>query len=77
MTEKPTGVSTTLKTIVIVQGVVIAILLFLFIYLSVTRTDTKELTSYEDCTQAEGSIIQESYPATCVAENGQRFVQPI
>jgi hypothetical protein len=33
-------------------------------------------TTYETCIAAQGSIIQESYPATCVTAKGDRFVQP-
>ena len=33
--------------------------------------------SYDDCIKAKGSIIQESYPATCVTRDNKRFVQPI
>jgi len=77
MIEKPPGVSKALKLIVIVQGIIIAILLFLFIYWSVTGVGLKQLSSYADCIQAKDSVIQESYPATCVAKNGQRFIQPL
>ena len=33
--------------------------------------------TYEECASLPNSIIQESYPATCVTADGQRFVQPI
>ena len=35
------------------------------------------IASYEDCITAKGSIVQESYPATCVTASDQRFTQPI
>ena len=34
------------------------------------------IDSYESCVSAKGSIIQGSYPATCVANDGSRFVEP-
>lgn len=36
-----------------------------------------EITNYEECIKSEGSRIQESYPATCVTKDNQRFTQPI
>lgn len=35
------------------------------------------IDSYESCVAANGSRIQESYPATCVTKSGARFIQPI
>lgn len=37
----------------------------------------KSIDSYESCIVAKGSIIQESYPATCITRLGTRFTQPI
>ena len=37
----------------------------------------KSVTSYESCASAKGSIIQESYPATCITRLGSRFNQYI
>src|SRR5690242_19880138 len=34
-------------------------------------------TSYQECVDAPGSLIQESYPATCVTKAGARFTQPL
>ena len=36
----------------------------------------KSIDSYESCVASKGSIIQESYPATCVTRLGSRFTQP-
>lgn len=36
-----------------------------------------EITSYEMCIKAKGSVIQESYPATCITKDGKRFIQPV
>jgi hypothetical protein len=33
--------------------------------------------NYEECIVYPGSVIQESYPSTCIAPNGDRFVQNI
>lgn len=35
------------------------------------------ITDYDSCITAPGSIIQESYPATCITRDGARFIQPI
>jgi hypothetical protein len=40
-------------------------------------TFLKSIDSYESCISANGSIIQESYPATCVTRIGTRFTQVI
>ena len=39
--------------------------------------NTPNVTKYNECVKAKGSIIQESYPTTCVTRNGQRFTQPL
>lgn len=40
-------------------------------------TTQPAVSSYEECTTSRGSIIQESYPATCITRDGKRFIQPI
>jgi len=35
----------------------------------------KSIDSYESCVSAKGSIIQESYPATCITSLGTRFTE--
>lgn len=37
----------------------------------------KSVSSYDSCAAAKGSIIQESYPATCVTRLGTHFTQHI
>lgn len=37
----------------------------------------KSINSYDSCVTAKGSLIQESYPATCVTSLNARFIQPI
>lgn len=44
---------------------------------SQSQNKTAKITTYEECTKAEGSKIQESYPATCVTKDNQRFTQPV
>ena len=34
------------------------------------------VTTYEECVKARGSVIQESFPPTCVTRDGKRFTQP-
>lgn len=36
----------------------------------------KAINSYESCLSAKGSLLQESYPATCVTRIGTHFTQP-
>lgn len=38
---------------------------------------SSQISSYEDCVNAKGSIVQMSYPATCVTVDGQRFTQTV
>lgn len=38
---------------------------------------SSQISSYEDCVNAKGSIVQESYPATCVTADEKRFIQPL
>lgn len=37
----------------------------------------QSIDSYEACIAAKGSIIQESYPATCITQNGDRYTETI
>ncbi len=37
----------------------------------------KSIDSYESCVTSPGSLIQESYPATCITKLGKNFVQNI
>jgi len=38
---------------------------------------TAKITNYDECLKADGSIVQDSYPATCVTRDKQRFTQPV
>lgn len=43
-----------------------------------TYNSTKAVVAtYDECTQLEGAIIQESYPSVCVAPSGNRFTQEV
>lgn len=35
------------------------------------------IASYDDCTKAKGSVIQESFPPVCVTKGGQQFTQEV
>ncbi len=35
--------------------------------------EAEKILTYAQCAKAEGSVIQESYPETCVTKDGQRF----
>lgn len=37
----------------------------------------KSIDSYKSCASAKSSLIQESYPATCITGLGARFTQPL
>lgn len=53
------------------------ILLALVGYKSYRDTQSlKSIDSYESCASSRGSLIQESYPATCVTRLGSHFIQP-
>lgn len=56
-------------------GLLFTILLFGAIML-VNKTSVL-ISSYADCLNAKGSLIQESYPSVCVTKSGQRFVQEL
>lgn len=74
-----TGIPTWLKWVFILETSLVVLLLSLFVILSVTGTSFKQqpITSYAECVVAKGSVIQESYPAKCVTDKGQTFIQPI
>lgn len=56
----------------------IFVLLTLVGYKSYSETKIlKSIDSYESCIAAKGSVIQESYPATCVTSLGSRFIEVI
>ena len=38
---------------------------------------SSQITSYEECVNAKGSIVTESYPAACITTSGQRFIQQL
>jgi len=44
---------------------------------SQTGKKVAKVTNYDECLKAEGSIVQDSYPATCITKGKQRFTQPI
>lgn len=38
--------------------------------------DAPKVADYTQCTKANGSTLQESYPEICVTKDGQRFQNP-
>lgn len=46
-------------------------------YFAYQEYTTPYVASYEQCVRSKGSVIQESYPATCITPNGKRFIQPV
>ena len=52
------------------------VLLSLVAYQKYTEYSSfRSIDSYESCAAAKGSVIQESYPATCITRLGSRFTQ--
>lgn len=47
----------------------------LFAYQEYTRAP--QVSSYEECIKIKGSVVQESYPSTCVTKDGKQFIQPL
>jgi hypothetical protein len=63
-----------------VLNLILIILVGAIIFLIVQNRQLKQQTqvkSYEECVAAVGSLLQTSYPATCVTKSGQQFIQPI
>lgn len=51
---------------------------FAYKYATVSKiANPSQVNTYADCVQAAGSIVQESYPATCVTKDAKRFVQTL
>ena len=59
--------------LLLVAGFVVGIFLGKQLY----SQNTAQIDSYDQCVAATGSIVQESYPATCITTSGQRFIQPL
>jgi len=72
-------ISPALKVVVIGQAGIIVLLLSLFIYFTLNGVPSSPstVTTYQECLDSFGSSLQESYPATCVTKNQERFVQPL
>ncbi|KKU83399.1 hypothetical protein A2973_04530 [Candidatus Gottesmanbacteria bacterium RIFCSPLOWO2_01_FULL_49_10] len=60
-----------------ILGIGITVGLFLGKTLKNPFTPKQSISSYEQCLEAKNSILQESYPATCITANGKRFTQPL
>ena len=43
----------------------------------ISLSSKQTIASYEECVKAKGSLVQESYPATCVTRDGTRFTQAL
>ena len=67
------------KKLVVGFSIVIALLLIAIGLLAyqVWQKQINQPSTYEECIKIPGSLVQESYPAICVAENGKSFVQPL
>lgn len=63
--------------LIILSVLFIVLLAITGYYFFMRSRQTMLINSYETCTAAPGSKIQESYPATCVTEDGRSFTQPL
>lgn len=67
---------------VVVLGFILVICSSVFGLLALQQKEQKKellkhITSFEECEKAEGSMVQESYPPTCVTADKRSFVQDI
>ncbi len=63
-----------------IKIIIILIISILTTVMLVTYTQYRSLRSistYEDCLSSRGSVIQESYPSSCITSIGTRFTEPI
>jgi hypothetical protein len=74
-TEKPKSNKILLFGIVLLLIAIIGVAAYLFFQNQ--NNQSPQPTTYEECIEAEGSVIQESYPATCITKDGGRFIQPL
>ena len=58
-------------------GIAILIAGILFIVGILSKEKLPEPTSFDECVQREGSVIQESYPRVCVTKEGSKFIESI
>jgi hypothetical protein len=59
-------------------GIIISIILFGGIFYSYLQySQLKSINSYESCVSAKSSVIQTSYPATCITRLGVAYAQTI
>ncbi len=45
--------------------------------LALGKYSPKQISSYEECVKANGSVVLKSYPGRCITANGLRFTQPL
>jgi ABC-type phosphate transport system substrate-binding protein len=68
------------KAIVLLLAVTITGLIMLLLFANVidlTSLNRPLITTFDECVAAQGSRVQESYPAVCVTTDGSQFVQPL
>lgn len=62
---------------VIAAGVLVIACITMIIVGEILYKDAmKSITNFDQCTQASGSLIQETYPERCVTADGRIFVGP-
>lgn len=72
---KPKKVFLTVLIVLIVLLALGAAGFFAFRYMQ--QKQQAAISTFEECIKASGSMVQASYPATCVTRDGRRFPQPL
>ncbi len=77
-TNAPVKKKRSKKIFIILAAIFVVLLLALISFLIWQNYQNKQtINDYQGCATASGSVIQESYPETCVTKNGQRFVRQL
>jgi len=75
--QRQSGHALLIIIIVVVSLAILGLLGFLFWQNFINKPGTaSNVTSFEQCKAAAGSIIRETYPEQCVTTDGQTFVAP-
>lgn len=78
MTRRDSGHSALIIVVIVLAVAILGLLGFLFWknFLNKPAVSTSSVSTFAECKAAVGSVIQESYPETCVTRDGQSFTAP-
>ncbi|PIS17913.1 hypothetical protein COT54_02200 [Candidatus Collierbacteria bacterium CG09_land_8_20_14_0_10_46_12] len=65
-----------MKLKLLVITIIVSLLAFVVYQKYTEYSSLRSIDSYESCAATKGSVIQESYPATCITRLGIHFTQP-